>query len=161
MEFTAQQIADFLGGEIQGDPTVKVHTFSKIEEGVTGTLSFLSNPKYCQYLYESQASIILVNRNFTLDREVKSTIIRVDDAYQSLAVLLSVVEQTKPKKSGISTLAFIDETAIIDQDSYIAPFVYIGKNVKIGKNAIIHTQTCIEDGVSIGDNVLLKTRHWN
>ncbi len=155
MEFTAQQIADFLGGEIQGNPSVKVSDFSKIEEGKPGTLSFLSNPKYSQYIYESQASIILVNKTFQPEKEVSSTLIRVEDAYQSLAKLMSLVDQTKPKKTGISPLAFISESAEIAENAYVAPFVYIGEKVKIGKNSSVHANCSIEDGAKIGENVTL------
>jgi UDP-3-O-[3-hydroxymyristoyl] glucosamine N-acyltransferase len=155
MEFTAQQIADFLGGEIQGNPTVKVSNFSKIEEGKPGTLSFLSNPKYSQYIYDSEASIILVNKNFQPEREVSATLIRVEDAYQSLAVLLSLVEQAKPKKTGISPLAYISPSATLGENVYIAPFVFIGEQVKIGNNTTIHAQTSIEDGAIVGENVTL------
>jgi len=155
MEFTAQQIADFLGGEIQGNPSVKVSDFSKIEEGKPGTLSFLSNPKYTQYIYESQASIILVNKDFQPEREVLATLIRVNDAYQSLAMLLSMVDQAKPKKTGISPLAFISETAEIAENVYIAPFVFIGENVKIGQKSSIHASCSIEDGATIGENSTL------
>ena len=155
MEFTAQQIADFLHGEIQGDPLVKVSNFSKIEEGKFGTLSFLSNPKYIRYIYDCQASIVLVNKDFIPEREVKSTLIRVDDAYQSLALLLTLVDQAKTKKTGISALAFISETANIGENAYIAPFVYIGENVTIKKDAIIHAHCCVEDDVKIGENVIL------
>ena len=155
MEFTAQQIADFLGGEIQGNPSVKVSDFSKIEEGKPGTLSFLSNPKYNNYIYESQASIILVNKSFQPEKEVNATLIRVEDAYQSLATLMSLVDQTKQKKTGISPLAFISESAEIAENAYIAPFVYIGDKVKIGKNSSVHANCSIEDGAKIGDNVTL------
>jgi len=155
MEFTAQQIADFLGGDIQGNPSVKVSDFSKIEEGKAGTLSFLSNPKYSQYIYDSQASIILVNKDFIPEKEILATIIRVDDAYQSLAKLMSLVDQAKPRKIGISSLAFISESAEIGENAYIAPFVYIGENVKIGINSHIQASCNIEDGVRIGENVTL------
>ena len=155
MEFIAQQIADFLGGEIQGNPSVKVSDFSKIEEGKPGTISFLSNPKYTQYIYESQASIILVNKDFQPEREVLATLIRVNDAYQSLAKLLSMVDQAKPKKTGISPLAFISETAEISENVYIAPFAFIGENVKIGQKSRIHASCSIEDGAKIGENVTL------
>ena len=155
MEFTAQQIADFLGGEIQGDPSIKVSDFSKIEEGRPGTLSFLSNPKYSQYIYDSQASVILVNKDFQPEREIQSTLIRVDDAYQSLAKLLSMVDQAKPKKTGISSLAYISSSAVIGENAYIAPFVYIGDNVTIGKNVSLHPHSCVEDGAKIGENVIL------
>lgn len=155
MEFTAQQIADFLGGAIQGNPSIKVSDFSKIEEGKPGTLSFLSNPKYSQYIYDSQASIILVNKDFHPEREVQSTLILVDDAYQSLARLLSMVDQAKPKKTGISPLAFISESAVIGENAYIAPFVYIGERVTIGNNVSLHPHSCVEDGAKLGENVTL------
>lgn len=155
MEFTAQQIADFLGGEIEGDASVKVSNFSKIEEGKTGTLSFLSNLKYTQYIYDSQASIILVNKTFSAEKEVKATLIRVNDSYSSLAMLLSLVDQMKPKKTGLSSLAAISETAVIGENAYIAPFVYIGEQVKIGKNVRIYAGCSIDDGSQIGDNVCL------
>jgi len=155
MEFSAQQIADFLGGVIQGNPFIKVSDFSKIEEGKPGTLSFLSNPKYSQYIYDSQASIILVNKDFQPEREVQSTLILVDDAYQSLAKLLTMVDQAKPKKTGISPLAYISPTAEVGENAYIAPFVYIGEHVAIGKNTSLHPHSCVEDGAKLGDNVTL------
>ncbi len=155
MEFTAQQIADYLGGEILGDPSVKVHDFAKIEEGSSGTLSFLSNSKYNHFLYTSQASIVLVNRDFSPEKEVSPTLIFVENAYESLAKLLSLVEQTTPRKTGISPQAHIEATAVVGEGAYIAPFVYIGKNVLIGKNASIHSHCSIEDGTTIGDNVIL------
>jgi len=155
MEFTAQQIADFLGGEIQGNPSIKVSDFSKIEEGKPGTLSFLSNPKYSQFIYDSQASIILVNKDFLPEREVQSTLILVDDAYQSLAKLLTMVDQTKPKKTGISPLAYISASATIGENAYIAPFVYVGDNVTIGKNVSLHPHSCVEEGAKLGENVTL------
>ena len=155
MEFTAQQIADFLQGEIQGDPLVKVSNFSKIEEGKPGTLSFLSNPKYIHYIYDCKASIVLVNKDFIPDKEIESTLIRVDDAYQSLALLLTMVDQAKPRKTGISPLAFISDTANIGENAYIAPFVYIGENVTIAKNAYIQAHCSIDDNVKLGENIKL------
>ncbi|MFZ4581644.1 MAG: UDP-3-O-(3-hydroxymyristoyl)glucosamine N-acyltransferase [Paludibacter sp.] len=155
MEFTAQQIADFLKGTIEGDSTVKVGDFSKIEEGKPGTLSFLANPKYSQYIYDCNASIILVNKDFNAEREVKATLIRVENAYESLAFLMSVVEQSKPKKTGISTRSEISEDVEVDENAYIAAFVYIAPGVKIGKNAYIHSHCSIEEGTQIGDNVIL------
>ncbi len=155
MEFTAQQIADYLQGEIQGDPSVKVNDFSKIEEGKPGTLSFLSNPKYSSFIYDSQASIVLVNKDFLPEKEVQATLILVDDAYHSLALLMSLVDQSKPKKTGISSLASISSTAKIGENTYIAPFVFIGENVIIGKNSVIYSHCSIEDGVKLGENVSL------
>jgi UDP-3-O-[3-hydroxymyristoyl] glucosamine N-acyltransferase len=155
MEFTAQQIADFLKGTIDGDSKVKVSDFSKIEEGKPGTLSFLANPKYSQYIYDCNASIILVNKDFNAEHEVKATLIRVDNAYESLAFLMSVVEQSKPKKTGISSRSEISEDVEIGENAYIAAFVYIAPGVKIGKNAYIHSHCSIEEGTQIGDNVVL------
>lgn len=155
MEFTAQQIADYLGGKVQGNPSVKVQNFSKIEEGKPGTLSFLSNPKYSHYIYDSQASIILVNKDFEPEKEVQATLIRVEDAYQSLAVLLSLVEQTKPKKTGVSTLAFISSSAVIGENAYIAPFVYIGDNVTIGNNVTLHANCSVDDNSVLGNDITI------
>ncbi len=155
MEFTARQIADFLKGEIQGNPEVKVHDFSKIEEGKPGTLSFLSNPKYNHYIYDSNASIILVNEDFQPEKKVKATLIRVQNAYQSLAQLLSLIEQSTPKKTGISSLAVIADSAVIGENSYVGPYVYIGDNVIIGKNARIYSHVSIEDNNTIGDNITI------
>jgi len=155
MEFTAQQIADYLGGKIQGDPSVKVHTFSKIEEGKSGTLSFLSNPKYNQYIYDCQASIILVNKDFQPEKDIQATLILVEDSYKSLALLMTLVDQTKPEKVGISPLAFVSSSALIGENAYIAPFVFIGDGVVIGNNVKLHAHCCIEDGAQLGENVTL------
>jgi UDP-3-O-[3-hydroxymyristoyl] glucosamine N-acyltransferase len=155
MEFTAQQIADFLGGQVEGDPSVKVSNFSKIEEGKPGTITFLSNPKYSHYIYDCNASIVLVNKDFKPEKEIPATLIRVNNAYECLAQLFSLVEQSKPKKKGISPLAFIASTAQIGEDVYIAPFVYVGENVKIGKNTQIHSHSNIEDNSSVGENTVL------
>ncbi|MDO9153216.1 MAG: UDP-3-O-(3-hydroxymyristoyl)glucosamine N-acyltransferase [Paludibacter sp.] len=155
MEFTAQQIAAFIHGVVDGNPLAKVSNFSKIEEGTPGTLSFLSNPKYSHFIYDSNASVILVNNDFVPERNVKATLIRVENAYESLAVLLSVIERRKPKKTGTSPLAFISTSTIIGENAYIAPFVFMGENVIVGKNASIHSGCSIEDNVVVGDNVTL------
>ena len=155
MEFSAQQIADFLQGEIQGDSTIKVSSFSKIEEGKAGTLSFLSNPKYNQYLYDSEASIILVNKDFVPEKEVKATLIKVENSYESLAKLLYLVEQYKPKKVGISNMAFISEKTKIGTNVYVAPFAFVGENVELGNNASIDANAYIGDNVKIGENTTI------
>ncbi len=155
MKFTAQQIADYLKGSIEGDPTVSVTKFSKIEDGKPGTLSFLSNPKYMHYVYDCKSSIILVNNDFVAEKPVKATLIRVEDAYGALAHLLSMTERQKVRKTGISSLASIDATASIGKEAYIAPFVQIGENVKIGNKATIHGNVTIAENVTIGDNVIL------
>ena len=136
MEFTAKQIAEFIQGSIEGDENVSVHTFAKIEEGVPGAISFLSNPKYTHYLYDTQSSIVLVNKDLELEKATKATLIRVDNAYEAVARLLTFYEMSKPKKKGIDPLAYIAPTAQIGEDCYVAPFAYIGEHVKIGKGKL-------------------------
>jgi len=155
MEFSAKLIAQYLQGTIVGDENATVHTFAKIEEGVPGALSFLSNPKYTSYIYETQSSIVLVNNDFEPEREVKATLIKVENAYESLAKLLTLYEQSKPKKQGVSTLASIAGTAKIGENAYVGPFAVIGENVVIGNNAQIYPHTFIGDGVKIGDDCTL------
>ena len=152
MEFTAQQIADLLKGTIVGDPTTKISSFSKIEEGAEGTITFLSNPKYEQFIYETKASIVLVNNDFTPTSEIKATLIKVQNAYSSLAILLDLAEKAKSKKNGVDSLAFISATASIETDCYIGAFVFIGENVRIGKGCKIYPHTYIGDNAVIGDN---------
>lgn len=156
MEFTAQQIADFLHGEVQGDSSIKVHTFAKIEEGTSGTLSFLSNPKYSHYIYDSNASIILVNKDFRPEKKIKATLIRVENAYESLARLLALVESTvADTKVGISPLSFVSESAKLGEDVYIEPFAVIGENVVLGKNVKIYSHCSIANNTRIGDDSIL------
>lgn len=155
MEFSAKQIATFVQGEIVGDENATVHTFSKIEEGMPGALSFLSNPKYTPYIYETQSSIVLVNKDFVPEQEVKATLIKVDNAYESLAKLLNLYEQSKPKRVGISSLAFIDETAKIGKDVYIAPFACIGAHAEIGDNTVIHPHATIGGGAKVGNDCII------
>lgn len=155
MEFSAKQIAQFLQGEIVGDENASVHTFAKIEEGTPGTLSFLSNPKYTHYLYDTQSSIVLVNKDFVPEKEVHTTLIKVDNAYESLAKLLMLYEQSKPKKQGIDPLASIAPTAKIGENVYIGPFAVIGEHAEIGNNTQIYPHVCIGDGVKVGDNCTL------
>lgn len=155
MEFSAKQIAQFLQGEIVGDENASVHTFAKIEEGTPGALSFLSNPKYTHYLYDTQSSIVLVNKDFVPEKEVHTTLIKVDNAYESLAKLLMLYEQSKPKKQGIDPLASIAPTAKIGENVYIGPFAVIGEHAEIGNNTQIYPHVCIGDGAKVGDNCTL------
>lgn len=155
MEFTAQQIAGILNGRVDGDPDVKVSSFSKIEEGKPGTLSFLANLKYISYIYETEASIVLVNNDFIPEKEIKATLIRVPNAYMALAILLDMVNQSK-KKKGVEPMSFIASTASVDQDNvYVGAFAYIGENARIGKNVEIHPQVYVGDHVEIGDDTIL------
>lgn len=155
MIFTAKQIASFVNGEVVGNENAEVFTFAKIEEGVPGALSFLANPKYTEYIYTTLSSVILVNRDFVPNKELDVTLIKVDNAYESLAKLMMMYEASKPKKEGISSLASISKSAKIGKNCYIAPFAVIGENCEIGDNCIIHDGVSIGDGAKIGDNCLL------
>ena len=132
MEFSAKVIADFLQGEVEGNPEVVVNNVSKIEEAKEGTLAFLANPKYTKYIYTTEASIVLVNKDFVPEKDVKCTLIRVDNAYESFAKLLELAAQNMPVKIGISDMAHISDSADIGEGVYIAPFVFIGENVTLG-----------------------------
>ena len=138
MEFSARQIAEVINGQIDGDSNIKIIYVSKIEEGKKGTLSFLANPKYTHYIYSTNASIVIVNNDFKPEKEISSTLIRVDDAYQAFAILLEFYNTLKSDKKGISKLASIAESAKIGKDVYIGDFVVISDNVIIGDNAKIH-----------------------
>lgn len=155
MELSAQQIADFLGGTVDGNPEVKVSNFSKIEEGQPGTLTFLANPKYEHYIYNTEASIVLVNNDFSPAEQVTATLVKVENAYSALAMLLNLVEQSKPKKTGVSSTAFIAASATLGDDCFVGNFAYIGENVRLGKNCLIYPNTYIGDNVTIGDNCIL------
>lgn len=155
MEFSAKQIATFIQGEIVGNENATVHTFAKIEEGIPGAISFLSNPKYIPYLYETQSSIVLVNKDFVPEKEVNATLIKVDNAYESLAKLLNLYEQSKPKRIGINPLAFIAESAKIGKDVYIAPFACIGENAEVGDNTVIHPHVTIGSGAKVGSDCII------
>lgn len=155
MEFSAKQIAAFIQGEIVGDENATVHTFAKIEEGVPGALSFLSNPKYIPYLYETNASIVLVNRDFVPEQAVKATMIKVDNAYESLARLLTLYEQSKPKHTGVHALAFVAPTAKIGKDVYIAPFAYVGDHAEVGDRTQLYPHATVGEGVKIGDDCIV------
>ncbi|MDR0430409.1 MAG: UDP-3-O-(3-hydroxymyristoyl)glucosamine N-acyltransferase [Tannerellaceae bacterium] len=155
MEFSAQQIADFLKGTVEGDPAIKVKTFSKIEEGKPGSLSFLANPKYEHHIYNTEASIVLVNNDFAPASPVKATLVKVVNAYAGLAALLGMVEQLKKKKEGIDSTAFIHPTAKIGNNCYVGNFAYIGENVSIGNDCKVYPHACIGDHVAIGDNCII------
>jgi UDP-3-O-[3-hydroxymyristoyl] glucosamine N-acyltransferase len=155
MEFTAQQISDFLKGTVVGDPAAKVNNFSRIEEGIPGTLTFLANPKYEHFIYETKASIVLVNEDFTPTSAIAPTMIKVANAYASLALLFNHVEQLKVKKTGVDSSAFISATASVGEGCYVGTFAYIGDNAVIGKGCLIYPHACIGDNVKIGDNTIL------
>lgn len=155
MEFKAQSIADFLGGTVEGDTQATVSDVCKIEEGRPGALAFLSNPKYNKYLYDSEASIIIINQDFILESPAKATLIRVPDAYKAFASLLELYQQAKGNKTGIENPSFIDQTAVVGNDVYVGAFAYIGKNVRIGNHVKIYPQVYIGDNSIIGDDTTL------
>ncbi len=156
MEFSAQLIASFLKGEIDGNPDVKVTNISKIEEGKPGTLAFLANVKYTHYIYTTNASIVLVNRDFVAEKPITATLIRVADAYQAFASLLDLyVSQTRENKIGIEQPSFIHPTAKYGKDVFIGAFSYLGKDVKIGNNVKIYPGCFLGDRVTIKDNTTL------
>ena len=155
MEFTAKQIADMIGGRVEGDEQAKINTFAKIEEGRKGAISFLSNPKYTPYIYETQSSVVLINEDVELTQPVSCTLIRVKNAYESVAKLLQLYASMMPKKTGIDPLAFVSKSAQIGENVYIAPFAFIGENVKIGDGSRIFPHVTIYDGCQIGKNVTI------
>lgn len=155
MEFKAQSIADFLGGTVEGDANITVTDVAKIEEGRPGTLAFLANQKYNKYLYETEASIVIINQDFIPEAPVKSTLIRVPDAYKAFASLLELYQQAKGSKTGIENPSFIDPSAQIGKDAYVGAFAYIGKNVKIGNFVKIYPHVYIGDNTIVGNDSTL------
>lgn len=157
MEFSAQQIAQILNGTVEGNESVLVNNVSKIEEGAPGTLTFLANPVYTNFIYTTDASIVLVNKTLQLDKPVKPTctLIKVENAYESFAKLLEIYVQVKGTKSGIEQPSFISTNAQIGTDCYVGAFAYIGQHVKIGNGVKIYPHTYIGDNSVIGDNTVL------
>ena len=155
MEFTAKQIAEFINGRVEGDEQAAVNTFAKIEEGKEGAISFLSNPKYTHYLYETKSTIVLVNEDLELEQEINTTLIRVKNAYEAVAKLLQLYESMKPKKTGIDTLAFVSPKATIGKDVYIGAFACIGDGAVIGDGTQIYPHVVVGDGVKMGEKCLI------
>lgn len=152
MEFNAQQIASYLGGTVEGNPEAAVKTFAKIEEGQEGAISFLANPKYAHYLYETLSSVVLVNQDFVLERHVKATLVRVPNAYEAIARLLSLYESMTQKRTGIHPLACVSETATLGESVYVGPFAYVGEGVSIGSGTQIYAHVVVEANATIGEN---------
>jgi UDP-3-O-[3-hydroxymyristoyl] glucosamine N-acyltransferase len=155
MDFTAKQVADLLKGKVEGDEKVKVNRLSKIEEGVPGSLSFLSNPKYFPFLYSTEASVIIIDEEFVLEKAISATLIRVKNAYQSFVQLLEIYNKIQLDKKGIEQPSFISATATLGENCYVGAFAYLGNNVRIGKNVKIYPQVYIGDNVIVGDNTSL------
>ena len=155
MEFTAKQIADLIGGRVEGNENAKINNFAKIEEGREGCISFLSNPKYTPYIYETKSSVVLVNEDLELEHPVDCTLIRVENAYECVAKLMQMYAQMLPKKTGIDSLAFVAKSAKIGKDVYIGPFACIGENVTIGDGSMIYPHVVVYDVCNIGNNVTI------
>lgn len=155
MKFTAIQIASLLGGTIEGNPNAEVWNVAKIEEGAPGMLSFLANPKYNSYLYETQSSIVIVNRDFELKQPVTATLIRVDDAYACFAKLLAYYDQMSQNKTGVSSLAFVSPSATMGENLYLGAFAFIGEHVVLGNNVKVYPQVYVGDGTVVGDDTTL------
>ena len=154
MEFSAKQIAQFVQGVIEGDENATVNTFAKIEDGKPGAISFLSNPKYTHYIYDTESSIVLVDKSVELEKPTKATLIKVDNAYECVAKLLQLYESMKPKKTGIDSLAFVSPSAKIGENVYIGAFAYIGDNVVIGDGCQIYPNVVICENANVGNDCL-------
>ncbi len=155
MEFSAKQIAELLDGAVEGNANAIVNSLSKIEEGKEGTLSFLANPQYTPYIYDTRASVVIVSNDFVAEKTISTTLIRVKDAYQSFGKLLEIYNQIKNNQVGIDKNSHIDDSATLGTDVFVGYMAYIGKNASIGNNVKIHPQCYIGDNVSIGDNCIL------
>ena len=155
MEFSAQQVAEFLNGEVKGDKDIKVSNISKIEEGKPGTISFLANPKYEKFIYKTKSSIVLVNKTFIPTKNIDSTLVLVDNAYEAFATLLSIYDEFIRNKEEISNLCFVEKDSDVSGAKYLGAFSYIGHNVKLGKNVRVYPQVYIGDNVNIGDNTII------
>jgi UDP-3-O-[3-hydroxymyristoyl] glucosamine N-acyltransferase len=155
MKFTAEQIAGILEGEVVGNPNAEVYVLSKIEEGKEGSLTFLSNPKYNNYIYSTEATITIVNKSFIPESKLRTTLIKVDDAYMAFSKLLEFYDQAKGNKSGIEQPSVIAENAKYGNNLYLGSFSYVGLNVVLGDNVQIYPNCFIGDNVVIGDNVTI------
>ena len=154
MKFTAAQIAEILEGEVVGNPNAVVFKLAKIEEGTQGSLTFLANSKYVNFIYTTAATITIVNNDFIPENELTTTLIKVEDAYQSFSKLLEYYNQVKLMKSGIEQPSVISDNVTYGEHLYLGSFSYIGKNVTIGNNVKIYPNCFIGDNTTIGDNCI-------
>lgn len=155
MQFTAEMIAGFLGGEIVGDPQAAVHTVSSIEEGKAGSLAYLTNLKYEPFLYTTGASIVLVDKSFEPQQQVPATLIKVDSAAEAVVKLLAMYAAAKPRRKGISPRASIAESAVVEGETYVGDFAVVEEGAKIGPNCQIYPQVYIGTGVTVGEGTIL------
>ncbi len=155
MVFTAGQIAGILDGEVDGNPEIAVHRLAKIEEGESGSLTFLANPKYTSHIYTTKASVTIVNKDFVPEQDLTTTMIKVDDAYESFSKLLEYYNQVENNKVGIESPVFTADDAVYGENFYLGAFSYLGNNVVIGKNVKIYPNVYVGDNVKIDDNVIV------
>ncbi len=155
MEFTAKQIAEFLGGKVEGNGDARVSDFAKIEEGRPGALSFLSNPKYTHYIYTTESSIVLVNNDFKAEQAINATLIRVPDAYSAIAQLLTLVQSMQSQRSGIDPRAYVAEGATVEEGAYVGAFAVVEQGAHIGKNARIYPHAFVGEGSSVGNDSIV------
>ncbi|MBQ7494874.1 MAG: UDP-3-O-(3-hydroxymyristoyl)glucosamine N-acyltransferase [Bacteroidaceae bacterium] len=155
MEFTAQQIADYIGGTVDGNAQAKVHTFSKIEEGVEGALTFFYDPKFEPYIYQTRASVVLVPSSFQPAQPVQPALVRVDDPRMAIGRLLALYESMKPKRTGIDPLAYVAPTAKLGKDVYLAPFAAVGDGAEIGDGTALHPHATVGANAKVGRDCIL------
>ncbi|HAO49114.1 MAG TPA: UDP-3-O-(3-hydroxymyristoyl)glucosamine N-acyltransferase [Runella sp.] len=158
MEFTVKQIAGLLGGEIEGEENLKISQLSKIEEGISGSISFLSNPKYEPYLYTTEASAVIVDKSFEPKKAFKTTLIRVESSYTAFTQLLQQYERIiKGDKRGIEQPSYLGQGTELGENPYLGAFAYVGTNCKIGKNVKIYPHAYVGDNVKIGDGTVIHS----
>lgn len=156
LQFSAQQIAMMIQGKVEGDASVSVTQFGKIEEAKKGEISFLANPKYEEFLYTTQASIVIINDSLVLKQPIAATLLRVPDAYAAFATLLTKYQALKTENLvGVQTPSFISNSAQLGENHFVAAFAHIGDNVKLGNNVKIYPNVVIGENVKIGDNVII------
>lgn len=156
MEITAQQLASMVQGTVEGDSSIIINNYAKIEEATPGCLTFLANPKYTHFIYTTQASAVLVRKDFVPEQPVNATLIRVDDPYATLAQLLNFVNsQMAPELRGVEQPCHIDATVTVPDDAYVGAFAYVGKGVTLGRNVKIYPRVYVGDNVTLGDDVVL------
>jgi UDP-3-O-[3-hydroxymyristoyl] glucosamine N-acyltransferase len=155
MRISVEQLASLVNGTIEGDANAYIENYSKIEEATDGCLTFLANPKYTHYIYTTKATAVLVSNDFKPEQELTTTLIRVENPYETLANLLNMVSRQMPAKTGIEQPCYIANGVETPEDVYVGAFAYIGSNVKIGKNVKIYPQVYIGDNVTLGDDVIL------
>ncbi|HDZ41230.1 MAG TPA: UDP-3-O-(3-hydroxymyristoyl)glucosamine N-acyltransferase [Bacteroidetes bacterium] len=155
MKFTTKEIAQYINGDIEGDPGIIIDSVARIEEGHKGALSFLSNMNYEKYLYTTGSSAVIVNRDFRPASPVKATLIRVDNSYEAFAALLTVYEQSKPRKKGIHPTAVIESTAKLGKDVYVGPMAYVGENVILGDRCAVYPHARIGDNCRLGNDTMI------